>query len=410
MTTATIAPALLDITLSTLETFLRTVNDPAWLVALRRRAFENYLRLPWPAEKDEKWKRSGLDEMPWSAFTFPTGYDDGAKNAVIPPTAKGTTWTPLSTAVLSQADTLKAKWTSALERAHNDKFFSLALAFANAGGVLRVARASDGMDPIVFSTRGAGQAIFPLVFIIIEAGAVVGVWDDTPEQSVAHERFICNHTSLELGRDAQLSMYSLEHADAKTWHFQFQDVEQNEASRLNAVAVSVGGRVFHNETTLRLQGKGAENKLLGVLFGEGEQVFENWVMQLHTAPSTTSNIQYRGALKGFSKSFFSGLVSISKEGQQSDAFQSSKSLLLSKDARADAIPNLEILADDVKCSHGAAVGPVDEDQKFYLRTRGIPTEQAEELIVQGFFEPVIAEITIESERDRLRAFIEEKLK
>jgi Fe-S cluster assembly protein SufD len=161
---------------------------------------------------------------------------------------------------------------------------------------------------------------------------------------------------------------------------------------------------------LRLQGKGAENKILGVLFGDGQQTFENWVTQLHTAPNTTSDIQYRGALKGSAKSFFSGMVAIAKEAQQSDAYQSSKSLLLSTDARADAIPNLEILADDVKCSHGAAVGPVDEEQKFYLQTRGIPVGEAEEMIVQGFFEPVIAAIDSEAERDRLRLFIEEKLK
>ncbi len=410
MTTATLNPVLLEIAPATLDAFLSSTNDPVWLLALRRQAFENYQRLPWPALKDEKWKRTGLDHMPWSSFVIPTGYDSAAKNAVIPTSAQRVTWTPLAEAVSSQTEFLKAKWTTAVERAHQDKFLSLTLAFANAGGVLRVPKGFAATEPIVLSTRGTSKAVLPLVFVVVEGGAAVSLWDDTSERKIADDRFILNQTSFELAQDAQVSLYSLESADLKTIHFQFQDVEQNGASRFSAVAVSIGANVFHNETTLRLQGKGAENKMLGILFGDGQQVFENWITQLHTAPATTSDIQYRGALKGFAKSFFSGMVAISKEAQQSDAYQSSKSLLLSTDARADAIPNLEILADDVKCSHGAAVGPVDEEQKFYLQTRGIPVGEAEEMIVQGFFEPVIAEIGSEAERDRLRAFIEEKLK
>ena len=348
--------------------------------------------------------------MPWSSFVIPTGYDSTAKNAVLPASAQRVVWTPLADAVSSQTEFLQAKWTTAVERAQGDKFLSLTLAFANAGGVLRVPRGFAASEPIILSTRGTSKAVLPLVFVVVEAGAAVSLWDDTSEQKVESERFILNQTSFELAQDSQVSLYSLESADLKTIHFQFQDVEQNASSRFSAVAVSIGAHVFHNETILRMQGKGAENKILGILFGDGQQVFENWVTQLHIAPATTSNIQYRGALKGSARSFFSGMVAIAKEAQQSDAYQSSKSLLLSTDARADAIPNLEILADDVKCSHGAAVGPVDEEQKFYLQTRGIPVGEAEEMIVQGFFEPVIAEIGSEAERDRLRLFIEEKLK
>jgi Fe-S cluster assembly protein SufD len=410
MTTATAAPAQLEIAPSTLDAFLSATNDPVWLLALRRQAFENFQRLPWPALKDEKWKRTGLDHMPWSSFVLPTGYDAAAKNAAIPAAAARATWIPLNDAVASQSEFLKAKWTAAVERAHQDKFLSLTLAFANAGGILRVPRGFTAVDPIVLSTRGESNAVLPLVFVVVEAGASVSLWDDTSARTNSGDRFVLNHTSFQLDQDAQVSLYSLESADLNTRHFQFQDVEQNASSRFSGVAVSVGSRVFHNETTLRLQGKGAENKILGVLFGDGEQVFENWITQLHIAPSTTSDIQYRGALKGSARSFFSGMVAIAKEAQRSDAFQSSKSLLLSTDARADAIPNLEILADDVKCSHGAAVGPVDEEQKFYLQTRGIPLGEAEEMIVQGFFEPVIAAIGSVQEQDRLRTFIEEKLR
>lgn len=410
MTTETLNPAMLDIVPSTLDTFLASTNDPVWLLALRRQAFENFQRLPWPSLRDEKWKRTGLDHMPWTSFELPQGYDSVGKAALIPSVARQVTWTPLADAIASHTELLKEKWTTAVARAHEDKFLSLALAFANSGGVLHVPRGFTNTEPIVLSTTATAKTVFPFVLVMVDAGAQVTLWDDTSESKQIRDRFILNQTFMELAQDAQVSLYSLESADMKTIHFQFQDIEQNASTRFSAVAVSIGAHVFHNETTLRLQGRGAENKMLGILFGDKKQVFENWITQLHTAQSTTSDIQYRGALKGSAKSFFSGMVSISKEAQRSDAYQSSKSLLLSGEARADAIPNLEILADDVKCSHGAAVGPVDEDQKFYLQTRGIPVGQAEEMIVQGFFEPVIAEIGSEAEQDRLRTFIEDKLK
>ena len=151
-------------------------------------------------------------------------------------------------------------------------------------------------------------------------------------------------------------------------YFHFQDITQHANSVLDTVATEMGSRIAHNEANIKLNGEGAENKVFGVLFGGKNQNIENWIVQNHLAQTTTSNIQYRGVLEENAKSFFSGLISIVKEAQHSDAYQSSKSLLLSKNARADAVPNLEILANDVKCSHGAAVGPIDEDQKFYFQT------------------------------------------
>jgi len=199
-------------------------------------------------------------------------------------------------------------------------------------------------------------------------------------------RFIAGYTGTYLGANAHAAIYSIEQWDINTVHLKFDEVTQKADSKLNTIAVAMGGRIFRNQTTINLAGRGAENKVLGLLFGSTNQSFENWIIQNHTAPNTTSDIQYRGALDGSAKFFLSGLISIKKQAQRSDAYQSVKNLLLSSSAKAEAIPNLEILADDVKCSHGAAVGPVDEEQKFYLQTRGIPPKKAEEMIIQGFFD------------------------
>lgn len=393
-------------------------KEPSWVLDLRLQALQNYESAPWPDEKDDKWKRTGLDKLSWKDLSLHPVFSAGASLELSQESRdRGVIWYSLEKAFEPEAERVRQAWQSAIDRAHGNKFLSLTLSLANAGGCLIVPRGVTVKAPLTLPLQWSelAGAKFPLNFIFVEEAGEANVWEELEPNASANPAsttttFISSYSIVELKENAKGSCTYLQHWDDHTWHFQFQDVVQGAFSKFNAVAVSIGGHVFHNEATLHLKGQGAENKVLGVNFGDGEQNFENWVTQNHTAIKTTSDIQYRGALKGSAHSFFSGLVSITKEAQQSDAYQAAKSLLLSNEARADAVPNLEILADDVKCSHGAAVGPVDEDQKFYLQTRGIPPAEAEEIIVQGFVEPVIAEVPSIPAQEKLRAFIEEKLR
>ncbi|MBV9080461.1 MAG: Fe-S cluster assembly protein SufD [Elusimicrobia bacterium] len=424
-------------------------KEPAWALELRLAALENFLALPWPDSKDERWKRTPLDQLSLDQLSPAAGFTralpgieslqgqlkalghsaPGNGNAparrfsdfTLGQTAdipelfrqRNVEWLSLDEAVKSRPDLIRAAWEAAVTRSKQDKFRSLVLALANGGSCLIVPRGQVLKAPFMSYVGGgeAGQAYFPLNFFFLEEAAEAQVWEElVGRDSGDGAMFVASYTAIEMKENAKGGFYYLQRWDQGTAHLQFQDVVQKGFSRFNAVAVSMGGRVFRNETVVNLEGQGAENKVLGVLFGEKNQNFENWISQMHLAPKTTSDIQYRGALKGAAHSFFSGLVSIKKEAQQSDAYQAAKTLLLSNEAKADAIPNLEILADDVKCSHGAAVGPVDEDQKFYLRARGIDPTLAEKMIVEGFFEPVIAEVPSEAVRERLRSFIDDKLK
>ncbi len=403
---------LAGLTASHIATLSNEWNEPSWVLDLRQKAFEAYNALPWPNEKDEKWRRARLEMLEWNTLEVSPSFLS-ITGAEIPEECRerGVQWISLEEAFRSEQARLQPAWADAIKRASNNKFLLLTLALANGGGCLMVPKGQVVKAPIYVPTKWTEipGAKFPLSFVFVDEAAEVHVWEDLHKESSSAD-FISSYTLLALKENAKASCYYLQHWNDKTWHFQFQEILQARFSRLNAIAVSMGGHTFHSETVMHLQGQGAENKLLGVVFGDTHQNFENWITQNHTAIKTTSDIQYRGALKGSSQSFFSGLVSITKDAQQSDAYQSAKSLLLSQDARADAIPNLEILADDVKCSHGAAVGPVDEDQKFYLETRGIPPAEAEEIIIQGFFEPVIAEVPSSSVQDQLRNFVEEKLR
>lgn len=407
--------SLSGITPDNLTALSREWRDPSWALELRKLALANYLALPWPNEKDERWRRAGLDQLDWKNLIV-TGAFATASATEIPEEARerGVQWLSLEEAIQNEPQRIREAWSAAIDRAQKNKFLSLALALGNAGGCFIVPKGQVVKSPLHLPVKWTELtgAIFPLNFVFAEEAAEIHVWEEliNPSTSTGATPFVASYTLVSLKENAKASCYYLQNWNERVWHFQFQEVLQAAFSRLNAIAVSMGGRVFHNETVVHLQGQGAENKVLGVNFGDAQQNFENWITQNHTGVKTVSDIQYRGALKGTAQSFFSGLVYIAKSAQQSDAYQSAKSLLLSKDARADAIPNLEILADDVKCSHGAAVGPVDEDQKFYLQSRGIPPAEAEEIIIQGFFEPVISEVPSPAVQDQLRAYIEEKLR
>ena len=406
--------ALTGVTASVVTALSQEWKEPAWALDLRLQALKNYDALPFPTQNDVKWKRADLDKLDWKAIQMAPAFATGAALEISEELReRGVVWLSLEEALKSEAERVRSVWQDAITRAHENKFLSLTLALANGGGVLVVPKGVVVKTPLYLPLQwnGLAGAKFPVNFIFVEEAGEAHVWEELETAiQTSSSSFVSSYSVMELKENAKGSCTYLQHWDDRTWHFQFQDVVQGAFSKFNAVAVSIGGRVFHNEATLHLKGQGAENKVLGVNFGDGDQNFENWITQRHTAIKTTSDIQYRGALKGSAHSFFSGLVSITKEAQQSDAFQSAKSLLLSTEARADAIPNLEILADDVKCSHGAAVGPVDEDQKFYLQTRGISPSEAEEIIVQGFVEPVIAEVPSTAAQEKLRNFIEEKIK
>lgn len=438
--------SITDVSPDALRSFSSERGEPAWALELRLKALAEYAALPWPGPRDEKWKRLELETIPFKdlafaaaanaagkstdalpaplkAFTATNGvrparlfWDLGAAHVIDVPSdlaSQGVEWITLETALTTKADKIRAAWSRAVENAKGNKFLLLNLALANGGFCLTVPKNQQLKAPVhSYLYGGAAGAYFNLNFVFVEQGAEVQIWEDLiGSQGKASDKpvFVSSYAAIEVDDNAKAGFYYLQQWDERTVHLQFQDVTQKAQSRFNAVAVAVGGRIFRNEAAIHLSGPNAENKVLGVIFGDGSQNFENWITQNHAAPKTTSDIQYRGALKGASRSFFSGMVSIEKQAQQSDAFQSAKSLLLSRDAKADAIPNLEILADDVKCSHGAAVGPVDEDQKFYLQTRGVPPALAEDIIVQGFFDPVIAEVPSEPVQERLRAFVEAKL-
>ena len=173
---------------------------------------------------------------------------------------------------------------------------------------------------------------------------------------------------------------------------------------------AIGSRLTKNFSDLDLAGQGSTGRMSGFYFTDGVQHLDHDTQQNHLAQNTTSDLLFKGALKDKSRSVWQGMIYVAPGAQKTDGYQANRNLVLSSQARADSIPGLEILADDVRCTHGATVGKIDPDQVFYLRSRGLPYEDAEHLIVEGFFDPIMERIPFEGVRARFQQSIQNKLR
>ncbi len=194
-----------------------------------------------------------------------------------------------------------------------------------------------------------------------------------------------------------------------TYSFSTQRVLAERDSKVNWLFVALGSQLGKANLDSVLRGPGADVEMLGLVFGDGHQVLDCHTIQDHVAPNTRSDLLYKGVLKDQAHSIFSGLIRVFPHAQKTDAYQQNRNLLLSPTARADSIPNLEIGANDVRCTHAATVGQVEDEYLFYLMSRGLPRAVAEQMIVEGFFEPVLQRIPLEDLRERLFGYIQHKM-
>jgi Fe-S cluster assembly protein SufD len=193
------------------------------------------------------------------------------------------------------------------------------------------------------------------------------------------------------------------------WHFTSQTALLDRDAQLTWLNGTLGSQTTKAFLDCKFIGAGAQANLLGFFFGDGKQHFDQHTFQNHLVGQTASDLLYKGALKDRAYSVFRGLIRVNPNAQRSDAYQANRNLLLSQNAHADSIPELEIEANDVRCTHGATVGPIDPDQVFYLMTRGVSKIEAERLIVEGFFEPLLQKIPLTAVREALEHVIQNKI-
>src|SRR5581483_7775823 len=291
------------------------------------------------------------------------------------------------------------------------KFATLHGAFWNSGTFLYVPRNVIVEQPLnTLAYLDAPElAIFTHSLVILEAGASARLIEDLGSAANEAQRFGSRAVELILKPNSALQYFNLQDWAKNVWDFSSQTAIIERDASLTWLAGMLGSAVTKAFLDSRIEGEGADVRMLGFFFGDAQQHFDQHTFQNHILPQGKSDLLYKGALKDKAYSAFRGLIRINPHAQRSDAYQQNRNLLLSPHAHADSIPELVIEANDVRCTHGATVGPIEEVAVFYLMERGIPRPEAERVITEGLFDELIAKIPLEVVQDRLFRVIREKI-
>lgn len=289
-----------------------------------------------------------------------------------------------------------------------DYFVDLHDAFLSGGAFVKVPKGVVVERPILIFNwaEGDGLASFPHTLVVAEENSELTVLDY--HASGDDDHLVAGVVEVVVEDAARVNYLNLQAYGPRVWQVTLQRSHVGRDSSLRGAAVALGGDYARMRTESLLHGKGASSEMVAVYFAGESQMLDFRTLQDHDAPNTTSNLLFKGAVEDEARSVYSGLIRLRPTAQRAVAAQTNRNLVLSPGSGAESIPNLEIEANDVRCSHASAVGPIDEEQLYYLATRGIPPEDAERMIVFGFFEDVIERLPIAALARSLRAAVTEK--
>jgi Fe-S cluster assembly protein SufD len=354
-------------------------DEPDWLGDLRRAAFMRYEALPQPDEKTPGWRRISLDGI--NLYALAPSHTRFAFRASEADRKRGLIVCSLSKALATNAEVVR----DALGIAHVGKSAGRYAALAEAawqGGVFVFApEGFEATEPVHIDIT---EGTYPRVVIVAGAKARLTVAEthhETDRLSSGLVDVICGEGSL-------VRYAHVQDCARESLVFSHQRAMMTRDSKLVSLNFGIGGRLARTDVEVELRGQGAESDMLGLVFAEDQQDFDYHTLQGHRSPHTRSDLLFKAALDDRSHSAYTGVIIIDRGAQRSDAYQANRNLLLGEGARADTEPMLEIEADDVRCTHGATVGPVDEEQLFYAESRGLSPDEGARLIVEGFFQEV----------------------
>src|SRR5690242_10113433 len=276
----------------------------------------------------------------------------------------------------------------------DEKFAAHNAALWQHGLLVVVPKGVELQKPLYVRIAATGQTFWRLV-VVIEEGARATLIEEYASPTPDTEAYSNAVTELFVEPAAKLEYVSLQNLSQETWHFATHHARVERDAELDWVAGGFGSRKGKVRIQNDLAGPGATSRVTGAYFADGTQHLDYDTFQEHIAPNTTSDFAFKGALRDQASVVWRGMIRVEKDAQKTNAYQENRNLLLSPDAHADSIPGLEILANDVRCTHGATLGQVDRDQLFYLMARGLTRGEAERLIVRGFFQDVLDRVELE---------------
>jgi Fe-S cluster assembly protein SufD len=384
MTTSANAPSITEQTVRDLS---QHANEPSWLLQRRLDAFRAYEAMAMPDPMDEEWRRTDISD-----FNLDTESEsDGSLSAAFlgDGLPQNVVFTDLSGAARDHEALVKEHLHS-LVKPTDWKLSALQAAVWQNGAFLYVPRGVEVEVPLTYEISASGTRVAPHLLIVAEAGSSVTLLQNTYSADAEAQSLICGAVEIIAKQDARVRFVELQGWGKSAYNFSTIRAHLDRGAELTAALVGLGGRLTKTRLEVELAGEGSRAELFGVNFGNANQHFAYVTLQDHVAPRTVSDLLFKAALTDAASEVWMGTVRIQKGGAGSEANQTSRNLLLSGEAKAAPIPVLEIEAYDIlRCSHGASAGPLDEEQRFYLESRGIPQAEAERLLIDAFFQQVI---------------------
>jgi len=411
---------------------------PDWFREQQAAAWEKFESIPRPTRKDQPWRFSNVDLLDLAPFKFsPALSDDDRANVlkyshgldqfaarlifagdqliernVVSDDLKkrGVIFQPLERAMIEHADLFRKHFMSQPAVLGSAKFAALHKALVSNGTFLFVPRGVEIEQPIeIFHwLRGEGVSVFPHLLLITDELAKVTVVEHFRSCDAHATGFACGVNDLIAGPGAKVTYVCAQNWGSNVVALQMNTTTVDHDASAMSLNLNLGSRYSRFESLSRLVGEGGRSDLLAVAVATDEQEFDARTLQDHISPHTASDLLYKNALDDRARCTFGGLIRVEPHAHFTDAYQKVRNLLLSDDSEANSMPGLEIMADNVRCTHGATSGQINEDEMFYLHSRGIPTKVAQRLIVTGFLNEVIQRLDQPSIADYLRGLIDQK--
>jgi Fe-S cluster assembly protein SufD len=410
---------------------------PEWFKELQSRAWTEYETEPLPARTNELWRFSSVKNLSLTDYvavsefsgdalelTSPRSYPDPAGRLIFANEAlvsaellhpdlkeSGVIFTTLAEALQRHSGLLREHFMAQPAKLGSAKFAALHKALVRAGTFLWVPRNVEIRAPfeVFHLVDGDYASVYPHTLIIADDNSKVTFIDHFVSTDPTHRGFACGVNDLVLKAGSKLTYVSMQE-----WSQNFVSVQINstiaarDAAAVN-LALNFGGKYSRLESISRMVDRGARSDMLAISVAHGDQEFDQRTLQDHLKPDTTSDLLYKNVLNDRARTIFSGLIKVERGAHRTDAYQKVRNLLLSDEAEANSMPGLEILADDVRCTHGATSGQVEPEELFYLKSRGIDDLTAKQLVARGFLNEVVGRLPDGELSEYLQSQVEAQL-
>ncbi len=424
------------LTAEALEALIARLGEPDWLADERRAAWRTYQATPFPTGRDERWRytqlnRFAIDGLELVDAPRDTGVSDRIAMRITDSDAEGTLvlkggelvredrrlkqagviFTDLRTALRDHEDLVRKHLYSVVNAGDGQrKYAALNAALWTNGTFVYVPKDVEVELPLgAFHTADRGGLTGGRTLIVVERNAKVTYLDEFTCEPLGERLVNTGVTEIVLGDGAKLRYVSLQNWSRDVVQVNTIRAHLARDARLESLTVSLGGDAARAEVEVSLQGPGSESEMLGLYFADEGQHYNQYTVQHHASHHAHSDLLFKGALRDASSAVYSGVIVVDPGAQKTDAYQTNRNLLLDGESEAVSIPQLEIKANDVKCSHGSTTGPVPEDQRFYLMSRGLRPEVAEHVLVTGFLYEVMSRVTLPKVAEYVERVVQAKL-